>query len=542
MFTWCRLRTFLHRKQSPHNLIRHYRTDWEEFPKITVQQKMLEKLEKHNLRKAKEQAKMDRYDLKTLVITSKDKKHQFYKGQNFDIFDPQKLASHRWKNRKCNDDHFTLVAHHGNPSFGKGDAAQPMENLPVDERLKQFLQNEGIKYASNIQSMTIPKLLAGNHVLCAAETGSGKTYAYLLPIIHNIIQQKKRGILTEQSMNSPHTMILVPTFELANQILDVCNKVSQFVPISPMLIEKGSKTRNDLTNDDGKYIDIVVSTPAAILSLMNKKILSLSKMSFVVLDEADTLLDDSFSELTQKVLKKLMIGSSAPSEGGHLNEGVQVALVSATFPRGLDSTIGSILPVDKFEQITTKELHQLMPHIPQKFIRIKSVDRPAKLVSILKKKPGMTYMIFCNKKNSCVFVSRTLTEMGVNNVCVTGYLREKERYEALKLFLDGDCNVLVCTDLASRGIDTTMVTHVINYDFPNFISDYIHRVGRVGRVGSKLAGQVTSFVIHVWEVDLVWKIEIAARKRTDLQNVNANIKAKLISRQKAKAGLEIDDP
>lgn len=540
MLTWCRLCTILRFRTVVQP--RYYATEPNSYPRITVPQRMLENLEKYKVREAQQKARKQRLNLKTLVIASKRKEYQFYKGQKFDVFDPDQLASHGWKHRKCGYDYFTLACHKSNPAIANDSQSEVMtfEHFDLDKRILQFLHDEGFSKPTNIQSTVIPQMLTGKHIICAAETGSGKTYAYLLPIVQNILQQKEAGLLTEDSKNSPHSIIVVPSIELANQIMDVCEKMAQTVPLKPFLTDRARNFRVLLREDGGQTMDVLISTPGVLLRLFNSNYIKTSRISCLVLDEADTLLDDSFSGLTRSILRRLQVGKSSALGDTILNEGVQVALVSATFPQGLEKSVGSVLPIDIFEQLTTKSLHQLMPHVPQKFIKMKSADRLATIISILKKKKGRTYMIFCNKQNACYWLSKNLEEMGLTNVCVTGFLDEKERYKQFRSFLDGEIDILVCTDLASRGIDTSSVDHVINYDFPNHMSDYIHRAGRVGRVGSKHEGQVTSFIIHPWDVDLVWKIEIAARRQTELSSVNANIKQRMKKRA-VKKGLQLQE-
>lgn len=541
MLTWCKLHHVLQMRAVSHVLQRTMASVREEYPRITIPQNMIKKLEQHNLRKAREQAARDRLNLKTLLISSKRKEYQFYKGQKFDVFDPKRLASHGWKHRNCNHDYFTIMPHNANPAVAKAENVSFRE-FGLNEQILEYLHKEGIEIPTNIQGMVIPKMLAGKHVLCAAETGSGKTFAYLLPIVHQILQQSRdtTAEFSDDTRISPYAIIMVPTLELADQIMGVCEKLAEVLPCQPVLVKSGRKNLAKIRQDEGKQMDILISTPGVLKKLFERNYLSPSRLICIVLDEADTLLDDSFSDLSRSILRRLQVGrQSMEGANSDMTEGVQVALVSATFPRGLDRTVGEVLPIDSFEQLTTTHLHRLMPHVPQKFIKMKSADQLATLLSILKKKKNSTCIIFCNKQDACLFVSKSLEEMGLSNVCVTGFLMEEERHKQFRSFLDGETKILVCTDLASRGIDTHMVDHVINFDFPNFMSDYIHRAGRVGRVGAKFVGHVTSFVIHPWDVDLVWKIEIAARQQTELHNVNANIKRKINSLKPQKEGLNL---
>lgn len=503
-----------------------------EYPKITVPHKMLEKLEKHRVRVAMEEAKVKQQKLKTLIISAKRKEYQYFKGQKFDTFDPKKLASHGWKHRNCGKDYFTLNIHKPNPAVSHTELEQTFADFHLDESILEYIKKENMNKPTNVQRLLIPKMLAGEHVVCAAETGSGKTYAYLLPLVHNILQKKKVDMYDPMLKNSPDSIILVPSMELVVQLMDICKRMSDAVALNPFMLYGGGNCQEALKND-GQLIDLLISTPGILMSLLHTRRLKISRLSSIVLDEADSLLDDSFYPLVNDILSKLQIEESSAIGDVHVNEGVQVALVSATFPRGMDTTIGEVLPIQSFTKVTTKNLHHIMPHVEQTFLRMRSIDKLETVMKILKQKK-MTYMIFCNKTETCRWLSMTLKEQGLDNVFITGSLSDKERLDLYTSFKEGNYNVMVSTDVASRGLDTHWVEHVINFDFPMYMSDYIHRTGRVGRVGSTQQGHVTSFVIYPHDVELVWQLEMAARKDSELQNVDANIKRKITNYAESK--------
>lgn len=196
--------------------------------------------------------------------------------------------------------------------------------------------------------------------------------------------------------------------------------------------------------------------------------------------------------------------------------------------------LADVLPFDSFVKVTTEHLHRLMPHVPQKFLRLSHLDKPAKLLELVKKdtQRQLPVIVFSNQAQRCDWVSLFLNENGVKCVNLNGAMSHHLRQDRYQHFADGRQLVLSCTDVVSRGLDTGHAHHVINYDVPTNMSDYVHRCGRVGRVGSHHAsGVVTTLVCHPAEAELVQKIEFAARKLADgLPNVNANVKRLLTSR------------
>uniref|UniRef100_U3KJK6 DEAD-box helicase 28 n=1 Tax=Ficedula albicollis TaxID=59894 RepID=U3KJK6_FICAL len=212
----------------------------------------------------------------------------------------------------------------------------------------------------------------------------------------------------------------------------------------------------------------------------------------MVLDEADSLMDESFTELLEEILNR-----------------TQVVVVGATFPAGLGETLAKFTDVGRFVTLSTQSLHRLPPHVQQKFVRLKGQDKLPELLLLLKERPssGGAVLIFCNSASTVNWLSYILDDHKIKHLRLQGQMSAAARAGIFASFQKGEVSVLVCTDLASRGLDTSSVQLVVNYDFPDTLQDYLHRAGRVGRVGSKAAGAVVSFVTHRWDVDLVRKIE-----------------------------------
>ncbi|CAG2060082.1 unnamed protein product, partial [Timema podura] len=188
---------------------------------------------------------------------------------------------------------------------------------------------------------------------------------------------------------------------------------------------------------------------------------------------------------------------------------VQLSLISATMPTSLPEILGEVVAMDSLVKVTTSHLHRILPHVPQKFMRLGRSQKPEQLLKLVKadlanKEP---VIVFSNKATTCDWVSMFLNENGVKCVNFNGEMVYVLRQGKFKQFQDGEVNVIACTDIGSRGLNTIRVRHVINYDFPLYMADYIHRCGRTGRVGSSKDGHVTNFVAGTLEVNLVQEIE-----------------------------------
>uniref|UniRef100_A0A8B9QBQ5 DEAD-box helicase 28 n=1 Tax=Apteryx owenii TaxID=8824 RepID=A0A8B9QBQ5_APTOW len=238
------------------------------------------------------------------------------------------------------------------------------------------------------------------------------------------------------------------------------------------------------------------------------------RLRWLVLDEADALLDASFAALLEEILAQAR---------------TQVVVVGATFPAGLSQLLGKFTDVGRFVTLATRSLHSLPPHVQQKFVRLKCRDKLTELLQLIKdRRPSAgAVLVFCNNASTVNWLGYILDDHKIKHLRLQGQMSAASRAGIFATFQKGEVDILVCTDLAARGLDTSSVQLVVNYDFPATLQDYLHRTGRVGRVSSKVPGAVVSFVTYRWDVDLVRKIETAARKRTDLPGMESSIKEPL---------------
>lgn len=497
-----------------------------EIPTLTVPKKMARNIEKVKLRKIIQEESLKQQRKGALVISCKNKEYNFYSSGKFDENDPKALASHGWKHRKSYiaRDFFTINAVSTNPALLRNTEQCGFADLDISEELCWRLSTAGIEVPTDIQKQTIPAVLSGDNVLCAAQTGSGKTLAYLLPIIENLVRQKTHN--PNETDNAPRAVILVPAKELVHQLMEVCTLFEDLLVFRTLA--GGQHISAKVTYMKSEPIDVFIATPGAFKKFLTYGRIKHSQLQHFVLDEADTLLDDSFFHEVRSILTNMLIHGGVGVQGQG-STGVQLSLVSATMPRDLQKNIGSLISMESITKITSRCLHSVLPHITQMFIRVKKSNKPAELLKIVRKnaESSVPTMVFCNQAATSYFVMKFLEENNIPSTIFNAQIRPQFREGKFNDFQTEKSDVIVCTDIASRGLDTIRARHIVNYDFPDFVSDYIHRCGRVGRIGSHGHGTVTSFISENWEVELLWQIETAVRKRQPFHNVNANIKRKL---------------
>ncbi|GJQ84529.1 hypothetical protein Trydic_g20026 [Trypoxylus dichotomus] len=432
-----------------------------------------------------------------LIISCRNKKLNFYSDQTYDKLDNVPLASKGWLHNKSRGDYFTIL-----PNLDDFDKPNiELRDLNIHSQLIEVLNKENITLATTFQSEAIPVVKSGKHTILAAETGCGKTIAYLLPIIENLIGKKC------EDLNTPNALIIIPNRELAHQIGGVAKVLGQAVNLNVKVVT-GGKTKRLMLNPEFSEVDLLVATPGAISKLSTVGIYKLNKVLHTVFDEADTLLDDSFIDKVETLAKRV------PQS--------QIIFTSATLPRKFPDVFEPIM--QNISYVTSPRLHRPLLNVSQKFIRTTRSGRPTHLLEIAKSTKS-PLLIFSNKNATCDWLSMFLREHGVKCANINGSMNYFIRIDQWQQFISGNVNVLSATDVGSRGLDTTQVKHVLNYDFPLYASDYIHRVGRVGRLGSMLDCKITNFITGSQDIKLVQQIECAIRTDSDIPNVDGNIRA-----------------
>jgi ATP-dependent RNA helicase RhlE len=336
-------------------------------------------------------------------------------------------------------------------------------DLGLADPIQRALNDRGHVIPTPIQARAIPELLAGKDVLGIAQTGTGKTAAFALPILH----QLSRAPGTK-GPRSPRALILAPTRELAIQIGEEFRAYGRYLNLRHTVIF-GGVSQKPQVNALLRGVDIIVATPGRLLDLMNQRRLELDAIEVLVLDEADRMLDMGFVRDVRKII------AAVPRIR-------QSLLFSATMPGEITRLSGEILTdplrVEVTPQATPIErLEQGIYHVP-------AAGKGALLANILGDSALSRVIVFTRTKHRANRVAGQLVKDGVVAEAIHGNKSQGARQRALKSFRDGDARVLVATDIAARGIDVEGVTHIINFELPNEPESYVHRIGRTARAGA----------------------------------------------------------
>ena len=336
------------------------------------------------------------------------------------------------------------------------------KSLNLNPLILNTIKMKGYTAPTPIQAKTMPHLLKGKDVLGIAQTGTGKTASFSLPIIHRIL-----NIKDDLLPNQIHALILAPTRELATQIHKNIVSYSTDLDISSAAIIGGVRKENQIEVMN-KGIDIVVATPGRLLDLISGGHILLERLEVFVLDEADMMLDMGFfKDVTT-------ITNSLPAQR-------QTVLFSATMPKEIESLAENILkdPV----KIATAAQSSTINNIAQQVYFVLEDNKLPLLLMLLENTKTEKVLVFCKAKYSVKNIVDALSENGISNGEIHSNRTQNERNQAIKEFTDGNIRVLVATDIASRGIDVSNVTHVINFNMPEDATYYVHRIGRTGRAG-----------------------------------------------------------
>lgn len=455
-------------------------------------------------------------------------------------FEEPVLASNGWKSNKSFGDYFTINSTRSAPpsvpepedQLDEPSPRKTFSHLHLSSELVETLQRHNINHPTIVQMQTIPKLLRGHNVLCAAETGSGKTLAYLLPIIHRL--HKEMPLMELGSELKTQALVLVPSRELAEQVTSVARTMSQPFGLKVKIVGGGRGVGSIKAAFNYGHPHILVATPGALLKALWKCFVDLSELRFIVVDEADTMFDTSFADMLEKILRHTQVASNLSEITGPTRK-AQLVVVGATFPGGVGEVLGKVTDLGSLVTVKSRMLHYLMPHVKHTFVKVRGSEKILELHQAIKEAAPdhKAVLVFCNSAATVNWLGYTLDEMGLCHARLQGEMPAPMREGIFQNFQKGHVDVLLCTDIASRGLDTQRVGLVVNYDFPESHTDYIHRAGRVGRAGSSGGGRVLSFVTHPWDVELVNSIETAARRRLCLPGMEKEIKkpSKTISQE-----------
>ena len=332
-------------------------------------------------------------------------------------------------------------------------------SLPIQEPILQAVQEMGFQEMTEIQSKAIPPMLEGRDVIAKAPTGTGKTCAFGIPLIERIDPENP----------DIQAVILAPTRELATQIRDDLEALTRFMPQVRTLVVYGGQSMDKQKQQLKKGAHILVATPGRLLDLMQHRYLSLKSVTAAVLDEADKMLDMGFYKDVRKILDSL--------------KGLkQMCMFSATISREV-MDIGWLYQRDP-EEITVLPVEDSEPKIEQYSIQCIGREKIEIILRLMKQFSVSRAIIFCNTKRMVEVLTRELNAMGLAVEGLHGDMAQGARTRVMAAFKEGKVDLLVATDVAARGIDASGVDIIINYDIPQDMEYYVHRIGRTGRAGN----------------------------------------------------------
>jgi len=367
------------------------------------------------------------------------------------------------------------------------DAAISFKDLALDKALLKILDEVGYESPSPIQAKTIPLLLDGRDIIGQAQTGTGKTAAFALPLISNMDLKQK----------DPQLLVLAPTRELAIQVAEAFQKYATYMKNFHVLPVYGGADYSGQIRALKRGVHVVVGTPGRVMDHIRKGTLKLGGLSALVLDEADEMLRMGFIDDVEWILEQ------TPDDR-------QIALFSATMPQQIRRIATKYL--NNPEQVTIKVKTATAETIRQRFWPVSGLHKLDALTRILEAEEFDAMIVFVRTKNSTAELADKLSARGYAAAALNGDIAQNQRERTIKNLKNGKLDIIVATDVAARGLDVERVSHVVNYDVPHDTESYIHRIGRTGRAGRE--GDAILFVAPR-EKRMLASIEKATRKKID---------------------------
>ncbi len=333
-------------------------------------------------------------------------------------------------------------------------------DLGLSPEVLRAVEESGYKTPTPIQEKAIPYVLMGRDILGCAQTGTGKTASFTLPMIDILASGRARARM-------PRSLILEPTRELAAQVSENFERYGKFNRLSMALLIGGSSfVDQEKALDRG--VDVLIATPGRLLDLFERGKILLADVKVLVVDEADRMLDMGFIPDVERIVSKL------PKIR-------QTLFFSATMPPEIRKLADAFLMNPK--EISVSPPASTAETVKQTMLRVDKRDKRKALRTMLEREEVRSALIFCNRKRDVGILHRSLERHGYSAACLHGDLPQPKRMETLQAFKNGEARLLVCSDVAARGLDISDVSHVVNFDVPTHAEDYVHRIGRTGRAG-----------------------------------------------------------
>lgn len=374
-------------------------------------------------------------------------------------------------------------------------------SLGLSEPLLKAVSEKGYEKPSPIQEKAIPAVIEGRDVMAAAQTGTGKTAGFTLPLLDILAKGKSAR------PNQARALVLTPTRELAAQILESVETYGKYTNVNSTVVYGGVKVNPQIARLR-QGVDILVATPGRLLDLFNQKAIRFNDLEVLILDEADRMLDMGFIRDIKKIIAAL------PRNRQNL-------LFSATFSKEIRELAKGL--VNNPVEISVSPRNTTAEKVTQWITPVDKKRKPALLTHLIKENEWKQVLVFTKTKHGANKLTRHLEAEGLKAAAIHGNKSQGARTKALAAFKDGSVQVLVATDIAARGIDIDLLPQVVNYELPNVPEDYVHRIGRTGRAGS--SGQAVSLVCadeHKLLCDIERVIQQLIERKTIAKFIPAN--------------------
>jgi len=364
------------------------------------------------------------------------------------------------------------------------DTPTTFTELGLSEALLKAVSDKGYTTPSPIQAQAIPAVISGRDVMAAAQTGTGKTAGFTLPLLQQLSSNEGNKV----SSNNVRALILTPTRELAAQISESIEEYGKYLNLHSTVVFGGVKINPQMMRLR-QGVDVLVATPGRLLDLYNQRAVKFSQLEVFILDEADRMLDMGFLRDIKKVIAAL------PKTRQNL-------LFSATFSPDIRALAKTL--VNNPLEISVNAENSTAEKVTQWLMAVDKKRKPAVLTHLIQENNWQQVLVFTKTKHGANKLTKHLEAEGLTAAAIHGNKSQGARTKALAAFKDGSVKVLVATDIAARGIDIDLLPQVVNFDLPNVPEDYVHRIGRTARAGN--TGQAISLVCAD-ELEMLWDIE-----------------------------------
>ena len=372
-------------------------------------------------------------------------------------------------------------------------------DLGLSEPLLKAVRDQGYDTPSPIQAQAIPAVISGRDVMAAAQTGTGKTAGFTLPLLERLSKGGREQSRVQS--NNVRALVLTPTRELAAQVSDSIATYGKYLNLHSTVVFGGVKINPQMMRLR-QGVDVLVATPGRLMDLYNQKAVKFSQLEVLILDEADRMLDMGFIRDIKKIISLL------PKQRQNL-------LFSATFSPDIRALAKGM--VNKPLEISVNAENSTAEKVTQWLTAVDKKRKPALLTHLIKENNWQQVLVFTKTKHGANKLTKHLEAEGLTAAAIHGNKSQGARTKALASFKDGSVQILVATDIAARGIDIDLLPQVVNFDLPNVPEDYVHRIGRTARAGN--TGQAVSLVCND-DLKLLWDIENVIQQHIERKAIN----------------------